>query len=55
LPSPVLQLVSESVWSPFGFNKLCDLKATWRKVQSSWWFSMARISVNEKIELATIF
>jgi hypothetical protein len=29
-PSPVLQLVSEPVWSPVGFNRLCDLKATWR-------------------------
>jgi hypothetical protein len=33
--SPVLQLVSEPVWSPVGFNKLCELKAIWRKVLSS--------------------
>jgi hypothetical protein len=31
-PSPILQLVSEPVWSPVGFNRLCDLKAIWRKV-----------------------
>jgi hypothetical protein len=33
--SPVLQLVSEPVWSPVGFNRLCELKAIWRKVLSS--------------------
>jgi hypothetical protein len=27
LPSSVLQFVSELVWSPVGFNKLCDPKA----------------------------
>jgi hypothetical protein len=27
-PSPILQLVSKPVWSPVGFNRLCDLKAT---------------------------
>jgi hypothetical protein len=31
--SPILQLVSEPVWSLVGSNMLCDLKATWRKVQ----------------------
>jgi hypothetical protein len=31
-PSLVLQLVSEPVWSLVGFNRLCDPKATWRKV-----------------------
>jgi hypothetical protein len=54
-PSPVLQFVSEPVWSPVGFNMLCDLKATWRNVMSSLWSSMARISVTEKTELATTF
>jgi hypothetical protein len=54
-PSPVLQLVSEPVWSPVGFNRLCDLKATWRKELLSLWSSMARISVTGKTELATIF
>jgi hypothetical protein len=54
-PSPVLQLVSEPVWSPVSFNRLCDLKATWRKVLLSLWSSMAKISVTEKTELATIF
>jgi hypothetical protein len=49
-PSPVLQLVSEPIWSLVGFNMLCDLK----KVLLSLWFSMARISVTEKTELATI-
>jgi hypothetical protein len=34
-PSPVFQLVSEPVWSLIGFNRLCDSKATWRKVLSS--------------------
>jgi hypothetical protein len=43
------------VWSLVGFNRLCDLKATWRKVLSSLWSSMARISVIGRIELATIF
>jgi hypothetical protein len=54
-PSPVLQLVSEPVWSPVGFNMLCDLKATWRKELLSLWSSMARISITGKTELATIF
>jgi hypothetical protein len=31
-PYPVLQLVSKLVWSLVGFNRLCDPKATWRKV-----------------------
>jgi hypothetical protein len=31
-PSLVLQFVSEPVWSPVGLSRLCDLKATWRKV-----------------------
>jgi hypothetical protein len=53
-PSPVLQLVSELVWSLVDFNRLCDPKTTWRKVLPSWWFLMMRISVTEKIELATI-
>jgi hypothetical protein len=46
-------LVSEPIWSPIDFNRLYDLKAIWRNVLSSWWFLMARISVTEKIELAT--
>jgi hypothetical protein len=54
-PSAVLQLVSEPVWSPVGFNRLCDLKATWIKVLLGFWSSMARISVTRKTELATIF
>jgi hypothetical protein len=53
-PSPVLQLISDLIWSLVGFNRLCDLKATWRNVLSSLSFSMARISVTGKIELATI-
>jgi hypothetical protein len=53
-PSLVLQLVSEPVWSPVGFNRLCDTKAIWRKVLSSLWSSIARISVTGKTELATI-
>jgi hypothetical protein len=32
MSSPVLQLVSELIWSLDGFNRLCDLKTTWRKV-----------------------
>jgi hypothetical protein len=54
-PSPVLQLVSEPVWSLVGFNRLYDLNATWRKVMSSLWFSMTRISVIGRTELASIF
>jgi hypothetical protein len=54
-PSPVHQLVSEPVWLLVGFNRLCDLKATWRKVLLSLWSSMARIPVTGKTELATIF
>jgi hypothetical protein len=53
-PSPVLQLVSEPVWSPIGFNRLCDLKATWRNVLLRLWSSMAWISVTGKTKLATI-
>jgi hypothetical protein len=53
-PSPVLQLVSESVWSLVGFNRLCDPKAAWRKVLLSLWSSMAMISVIGRNELATI-
>jgi hypothetical protein len=30
-PSLILRLVSEPVWSLDGFNRLYDLKATWRK------------------------
>jgi hypothetical protein len=51
----VLQLVSEPVWSPVAFNRLCDPKATWRKVLLNLWSSMTRISVTEKTELTTIF
>jgi hypothetical protein len=54
-PSPVLQLVSEPVWSPVGFNRPCDLKATWRKELLSLWSSMTRILVTRKTELTTIF
>jgi hypothetical protein len=32
MPSSVIQLALELVWLPVGFNRLCDLKATWRKV-----------------------
>jgi hypothetical protein len=53
--SPVLQFVSELVWSLVGFNRLCDPKATWRKVLSNLWSSMALILVIGKTELATIF
>jgi hypothetical protein len=52
--SPIIQLISEPVWSLVGFNRLCNLKVTWRKVQSSWWFSMVRILVTGKTELTTI-
>jgi hypothetical protein len=55
LPSPVLQLVLEPVWSLVGFNRLCDLKARWRKIMSSLWSSMKRISVIGRTELTTIF
>jgi hypothetical protein len=54
-PSSVIQLVSEPVWSLVSVNRLCDPKATWRKVLLSLWSSMARISVTGKTELATIF
>jgi hypothetical protein len=54
-PSPVLQLVLEPIWSLVGFNRLCDLKVTWRKVLLSLCSSMTRISVTGKTELATIF
>jgi hypothetical protein len=30
--APTLQLVSEPVWSLVGFNRLFDLKMTWRKM-----------------------
>jgi hypothetical protein len=53
--SPVLQLVSEPVWSLVDFNRLCDPKMTWRKMLSSLWSSMTRISVIERTELTTIF
>jgi hypothetical protein len=32
-PSPVLQLVSEPVWSLVGSNRFYDPNATWRNVQ----------------------
>jgi hypothetical protein len=48
-------LVSEHVWSLVGSNKLCDLKATWRKVLPSLRSSMARILIIGRTELATIF
>jgi hypothetical protein len=48
-------LVSELVWSPVGFNRLCDLKATWRNVLLSLWYSMVRILVTGKTKLTTIF
>jgi hypothetical protein len=51
LSSPVLQLVSEPVWSPVDFNMLCDPEATWRNVLLSLWSSMARISVTGKSNL----
>jgi hypothetical protein len=54
-PSPVLQLVSELVWSLVGFNRLCDPKATWKNVQYSLWSSIVRILVIGRTELATIF
>jgi hypothetical protein len=47
-------LVSEPVWSLVGFNRICDPKATWRKVLLSLWSSMARILVTAKTELTTI-
>jgi hypothetical protein len=53
-PSLVLQLVSEPVWSLVGFNRLCDPKATRRKVLLSLSFSMARISVIGRTKPATI-
>jgi hypothetical protein len=53
-PSPVLKMVSEPVWSPVRFNRLCDLKTIWRNVLLSLWSSMMRISVIGKIEVATI-
>jgi hypothetical protein len=53
--SPVLQLVSEPVWSLVGFNRLCDPKVARRKVLQSLLFSMARILVTGKTELTTIF
>jgi hypothetical protein len=53
-PSLVLQLVSEPVWSLVDFNRLCDLKVTWRKVLNLS-FSMVRISVIGRTKLAAIF
>jgi hypothetical protein len=50
----VLQLVSETVKSLVVLNRLCDLKATWRKVPCISLSSMVRILVVEKIRLATI-
>jgi hypothetical protein len=50
----VLQLVSKAVSSLVVLNRHCDPKATWRKVPSSLWFSIVRISVIGKTELATI-
>jgi hypothetical protein len=47
-------LVSELVISLVILNRLYDPKATWRKVSSSLWFSIAWISVIGKIEIATI-
>jgi hypothetical protein len=52
--SLVLQLVSKPVWSLVAFNWLYDSKAIRRNVLSTLWSSMARISVIEKTELATI-
>jgi hypothetical protein len=36
--------VSNLVRSLVVLNRLCDLKAIWRKVLSSLWFSMVKIS-----------
>jgi hypothetical protein len=47
-------LVLEPVWSLVGFNILCDLNATWRKLSLSLWSSMARILVIERTKPATI-
>jgi hypothetical protein len=44
-PYPVLQLVLELVRSLVVLNRFCDPKTIWRKVSSSLWFSMVRISV----------
>jgi hypothetical protein len=54
-PYPVLQLVSELAWSLVDSNRLCDPKATWRKVLLSIWFLMMRILVTGKTELTTMF
>jgi hypothetical protein len=50
----VLQLVSERVRSLIVLNRLCDPKATWRKVMWISISSMVRILVTGKIGLATI-
>jgi hypothetical protein len=41
-------LVSEPVWSLVSSNMLCDPKAIWRKVLSSFWSSMTSVSVIKK-------
>jgi hypothetical protein len=51
--SSVLQLVSEPVRSLVILNRLCDLKATWRKLPSSLWFSAVKISVIERTKQGT--
>jgi hypothetical protein len=51
--SSVLQLVSERVRSLVVLNWLCDLKAIWRKVSSSLWFSMVKILVIGRTEQGT--
>jgi hypothetical protein len=51
--SSILQLVSEPVRSLVALNKLCDLKATYRKASSSLWFLIVRISVIGRTEQGT--
>jgi hypothetical protein len=46
-------LVSEQVRSLVVLNRLCDLKATWRKVSSRLWFLVVRILVIGKTKLTT--
>jgi hypothetical protein len=53
-PFKGIQLILELIWSLIGFNRLCDPKATWRKVLSSLWSSMVRILIIGRTELATI-
>jgi hypothetical protein len=48
-------LVPEPIWSLVGSNKFCDPNAIWRNMLSNLWFSMTKISVIERVELATIF